>query len=108
MFFIITNGMYRIIGENVFNNSQDIVLTLGTITSVANIVMEGILMKETPNEVFHNFKFYLMITKSLFIDLCDFFDEDGPSLPNVVIHNSTNLQANKKCKSNLYEWKCHK
>jgi hypothetical protein len=46
MFWIITNSRYRIVGENVFNNSQDIVLTLDIVTSVANINAEGVLMKE--------------------------------------------------------------
>jgi hypothetical protein len=46
MFWIITNNKYQIVGENVFNNFQDIVLTLGTTTSVANIITEGVLMKE--------------------------------------------------------------
>jgi predicted type IV restriction endonuclease len=38
MFCIVTNGKYWIIDENVPNNSQDIVLTLGMATSVTNIV----------------------------------------------------------------------
>jgi hypothetical protein len=53
--------MYKIIGENVFNNSQNIVLTSGIVTSMANIVVECILMKEKPNEVSHNFKFILWL-----------------------------------------------
>jgi hypothetical protein len=31
MFWIITNGRYRIVGENVFNNFQDILITLGIV-----------------------------------------------------------------------------
>ncbi len=30
MFWTVTNGRYQITGENVFNNSQDNVVTLGT------------------------------------------------------------------------------
>jgi hypothetical protein len=41
MFWSITNAKYRIIGENVFNNSQNIVITPKTIASMANIVVEA-------------------------------------------------------------------
>ncbi len=57
MFWIVTNGKYRIIDKNVFNNYQDIVVTSGTIALVASIVVEGILMKEEPIEIFHDSKF---------------------------------------------------
>jgi hypothetical protein len=79
-----TNGKYRIIDMHVFNNSQDIVLTLGTTTSMANIVVIGVVMKEEPKLVSHDSKFSIPMAKSSFINLCDFSDENGPSLPNVV------------------------
>jgi hypothetical protein len=44
--FSILPFKYWIVSKNVFNNSQDIVLTLGIITLVANIDVEGVLMKE--------------------------------------------------------------
>jgi hypothetical protein len=55
---------------------------------MANIVVQGIMMKEEPNAIFHNSKFFVPIAESLFIDLCDFFDENNPSLPNVFVHVS--------------------
>ncbi len=64
MFWSITNAKYRIIGENVFNNSQNIVVTPKTIASMANIVVGGILMKEKPIAVSHNLKFNVSIMKS--------------------------------------------
>jgi hypothetical protein len=44
-------------------------------------------MKEEPNAVSHDLKFYVLITKSSFIDLCDYFDkdEDGPLLDVVIL-----------------------
>jgi hypothetical protein len=51
---------------------------------MANIVVQGIMMKEEPNAIFHNSKFSIPIAKSLFINLCNSFDEDDPSLPNVL------------------------
>jgi hypothetical protein len=52
MFWIVTNGRYRIINKNVFNNSQDIVLTPNTTTSMANIIVQGVVMKENPLQFF--------------------------------------------------------
>jgi hypothetical protein len=46
MFWIVTNGRYQIINDNVLNNSQDNVVTLGTATSMANIVVKSVVMKE--------------------------------------------------------------
>jgi hypothetical protein len=51
MFWTINKARYWIIGKNVLNNSQDTVLTLGTTTSVANIVAQNVVMKEEPNAV---------------------------------------------------------
>lgn len=46
IFCIVTNNKYQIIGKNVFNNFQDIVLTPGTTTSMVNITIEGVMMNE--------------------------------------------------------------
>jgi len=96
MFWIVTNGKYRIINENVFNNLQDNVVTLGTATSMANIIAKGIVMKERPTMIFHDSKFFVPITESSFIDLCDSFDENGPSPPDVVVPISMNSQVDKR------------
>ncbi len=48
MFWIVTNGKYHIVGKHALNHFQDIVLTSGTIASMANIVVEGVAMKENP------------------------------------------------------------
>jgi len=85
MFWIVPNGKYWIIINHVLNNSHDIVLTLGTNASVVNIVAKNIMMKEEPNLVSHDSKFYIVMVKSLFINLCDFSNKDSPSFPNVVV-----------------------
>jgi len=95
MFWTITNGKYKIVSENVFNNFQDIVVTPSTTTSMANFAVENILIKEEPIAISHNWKFYIFIAKSSFIDLCDSFDKDGPS-PLEVGHVSVNSQTNKE------------
>jgi hypothetical protein len=46
--------------------------------------MEGVMMKEEPNVVFHNSKFFVSIVESSFINLCDYFNKDNPSLLDVV------------------------
>lgn len=96
LFWTITNGKYWIIGKHELNNFQDIVLTLGIVVSMANIVVEGVMMKEGPNVVSHNSKFSVSIMKSLFIDLCDSSIEDNPSLPDVVVPISMNSQLVEK------------
>ncbi len=104
MFWTITNGRYQIVDENVLNNFQDIVVTLGIITLVANITMGGVLMKEKPIVIFHNSNFFVLIAESPFINICDSSNEDGPSPLDVVVHVFTNLQVDKKM---LFRWKCH-
>jgi hypothetical protein len=47
--------------------------------------VEGIVMKEEPNPISHDLKFFVLLVESLFIDLCDFSNEDGPSLLDVVV-----------------------
>jgi hypothetical protein len=95
MFWIVTNGKYQIIGKNVFNNFQNIVLTLGTIASVTNIVAKGVMMKEKPNAISHDFNFFVLIMESLFINLYDSSDKDDPTLPNVIVPNFVNLKVPK-------------
>jgi hypothetical protein len=96
MFWPIPNGRYLIVNEHALNNSQDIVLTLGIVASMANITVKGFVMKEEPNLVSHNSKFSISIAKSLLINLCDSFDEDNPSLPDVVVLVSVNTQLAKE------------
>jgi len=96
MFWIVTNGKYRIIDKKMFNNSQDTIVTPGIVALVANITAEGILRKEKPIAIFHDLKFFVSIIKSLFINLCDSFDKNGPSPPNVLILVSMNSQIDKE------------
>jgi hypothetical protein len=46
IFWIVTNGGYQIVSEHALNNYQDIFLTLGTTTSVVNIIEEGVVIME--------------------------------------------------------------
>jgi hypothetical protein len=80
------------VDKNVINNFQYIVVTLGTTALMANIVVGGIMMEEKPIVISHNLKFSILIVESLFIDLCDSFDKNNLSPPNVYV----NSQANKK------------
>ncbi len=91
VFWIVIDGRYRIVGKNVLNNSQDIVVTWGITASVANIAAENVLMKEEPITVSHNLKFFVSIMQSSFINLCDSFDKDNLSPPDVVVPISMNL-----------------
>jgi hypothetical protein len=52
---------------------------------MANIIAKGIVMKEKLNPISHNLNFSILMAKSSFIDLCDSFDEDNPTLLNVVV-----------------------
>ncbi len=45
---------------------------------------------------FHDFKFFILIMKSLFIDLYDSFDENGPSPLDVVVHILVDSRVNKE------------
>ncbi len=92
MFWTVTNGKYQMVDENVINNFQNIVVTLGTTALVANIVVGGIMMEEKPIVISHNLKFSIPIAESSFIDICDSFDKDSLSPPNVYV----NSQANKE------------
>ncbi len=92
MFWTVTNGKYQMVDKNVINNFQYIVVTLGTTALMANIVVGGIMMEEKPIVISHNLKFSILIVESLFIDLCDSFDKNNLSPPNVYV----NSQANKK------------
>ncbi len=53
-------------------------------------------MKEEPNPVSHNLMFSISMAKSSFIDLCDFSDEDNPSLPDMVVLLWVNSQPIKE------------
>ncbi len=92
MFWTVTNGKYQMVDKNVINNFQYIVVTLGTTALMANIVVGGIMMEEKPIVISHNLKFSILIVESSFIDLCDSFDKNNLSPPNVYV----NSQANKK------------
>jgi hypothetical protein len=63
---------------------------------VANIAANGVVMKEEPTTISHNLKFFILIVESSFIDLYDSFDEDGPSLFDVVVPISVNSQPIEK------------
>jgi hypothetical protein len=63
---------------------------------MANIATEGNLMKEEPTKVSHDSKFFVPITKSSFIDLFYFSNEDDLSFLNVVVFVFMNLQVNEK------------
>jgi hypothetical protein len=54
-------------------------------TSMTNIVVKGVVMKEEPNLVSHNSKFFVSMVESSFVDLCFFSNEDDPSLLDVVV-----------------------
>jgi hypothetical protein len=69
-----------------------LIKTLGTTALVANIVAGGIMMKEEPNLISHDSKFYILMAKSSFIDLCDSFHKEGSSFPNVVVPIFVNSQ----------------
>jgi hypothetical protein len=62
---------------------------------MANIATKGVVMKEEPNVVFHDSKFFVLIMESSFINLCDYFNKDDPSLP-VVVPIFMNSRANEK------------
>jgi hypothetical protein len=66
------------------------------VASVANIVAEGVLMKEEPTMVTHDSKFSVSIAKTLVIDLCDSFDKDDLSPPNVVVPMSMISRINEE------------
>jgi hypothetical protein len=84
--------MHQIISEHALNNSQDIVLTPNTIAFMANIVAEDIVMKEEPNLVSHDSKFFVLMVKSSFINIYDSFEEENPSLLDVVVPLYMNSQ----------------
>jgi hypothetical protein len=83
--------MHQIISEHALNNSQDIVLTPNTIALV-NIVAKGIVMKEEPNLVSHDSKFFVLMAESSFINIYDSFEEENPSLLDVVVPLYMNSQ----------------
>ncbi len=80
------------VGEHALNNSQDIVLTPNTIAFMVNIVAKGIMMKEEPNLVSHDSKFFVLMVESSFINIYDSFEEENPSLLDVVVPLYMNSQ----------------
>jgi hypothetical protein len=96
MFWTFTNGRFWIVDKKVFNNSQGNVVTLSIATSMANIAMEGILMKEEPTMVSHDSKFSILIVESLFINFCDSFNKDNPSFLHVLVPIFVNSQIDKE------------
>jgi hypothetical protein len=87
----------------VFNNFQDILITLGIVAWVANIVVEGLLMKEEPIMVSHYLKLLVSILKTLFIDICDSSNKDNLSPPNVIVLVSMNSKITEKRALSLVE-----
>jgi hypothetical protein len=85
MFWIVTIGKYWIVGKKVLNNSQGNVVTSGIVASVANIVTEGIMIKEKPIMLSHNSKFSILIMESLFIDFYDSSNEDNLSFLDILV-----------------------
>jgi hypothetical protein len=77
-FWIVTNGRYPIVGKNVSNNSQDIIVTWSICASMANITTKSVLMKEKPITTSHDLKFSFLIMESSFINLCDSSDKNNP------------------------------
>ncbi len=94
MFWTVTNGKYQIISKNVLNNFQDIVVYIHSYF-MANIVTKNVLMKEKPIAASHDSKFFVPIVKSLFINLCDSFDEDNLSPPDVIVLVSVNSKIDE-------------
>ncbi len=74
-----------------FNNFQNIIVRLGIVALVAKIAIKCLLIYEDFSAISHDSKYSVLITKSLFIDIYDFVDEDGSFPPNVVVHVSMNL-----------------
>ncbi len=54
------------------------------------------MIKEEPIMFFHNSKFFVLIIESSFIDLCNSFDENDPSLLDVVVLDFMNSRTNKE------------
>ncbi len=50
------------------------------------------MMKEKPNPISHNSKFFVLVAKFSFINLCDYSNKDIPSLPNMVVPLCVNSQ----------------
>ncbi len=104
MFWIVLNDKYQIVNKHAFNNSQDIVLTLGIIALVASIATKGVVMKENPipvpttqiflswwwNHHLSTFVIFLMKTTLPFLMLL---------FMSMWIFNLP--------KNNLYTWVCH-
>jgi len=78
------------------NNFHNTILTPGTTASVINIIVEGVVMKEEPNLVSQDLKFSILMVESLFINLCDSSNKNGPSFFDVVVPLCVNSWPVKK------------
>ncbi len=96
MFWMVTNGKYWIVNKYAFNNSQDTILTLVIAALVANITIKDVVIKEEPNLVSHDLKFSVVMAESSFIDLCNYSNEDSPSLLDVVVPLYVNSRPTKE------------
>ncbi len=105
MFWIIINGRYQIIDKHAFNNSQDIVLTPSTIPSVANIALEGVVMKKKPIAVSHNSKFSIWLRNRHLLTSMILLKK--MALPFLMLL-SLFPWIHDLLKSNLCRWMCYK
>ncbi len=85
MFWTITNGRCHILGKNAFNSSHNIVLPPNTLTLMANIVIQGVILKEEPNAISHNSKKIVSIMESSLIDLFYSSNKDNLSVLYIVV-----------------------
>jgi hypothetical protein len=63
---------------------------------VANITIKDVVIKEEPNLVSHDLKFSVVMAESSFIDLCNYSNEDSPSLLDVVVPLYVNSRPTKE------------
>jgi hypothetical protein len=85
----------------VLNHFQDIVVTFSIVTSMANIAMRGVIMKEEPITVSHVSKFYVSIVESIFVILLT-----KMALPLLML-SSMFSWIDELTKSRLFGWKYH-
>lgn len=76
---MVSNGKYRTIGESLVKNSQDIILTSGMATFVANCVIIVIEIKVNLDDQLVHYGSLKPLHESTFVDLGDLSDKDGNS-----------------------------